>query len=163
MFSVTYDFFLNRYPSGNATLINIIIPASLLLQTFAACHISYYRRKFRKQDDTVYSIHIPPQQHDGNATGTNREPPSVDVQLNTNQYNDILYGVGSMLVFSGFLILLLVASFCVPTILQSNAIYYVAHYIDLVTLFIIHVFMPCLFYKCNPSARLYIKNLFIGQ
>ena len=156
-------FFANRFPSGNVTLINIILPASVLLQSFAACHISYYRRKFRKQDDTVYSIYIPPPQHENNVPNTSRNPPSVDVQLNTNQYNDILYGVGSMLVFSGFLILLLVISFCVPNLFQSNAIFYVVHYIDLVTFFVFNVFIPCLFYICNPSARLYTKKLFMGE
>ena len=158
-----------RFPgtlSSGSFISGIILLSSAFLQLLAVCHISLHRRKYKKQDDTVYSIYIPPPNEDNELELRNQNHLPEPVALNTNSHNPILFDFGCMCVYAIILIFVVIIAFCLPSAFNaknSERIFYVAHFIDLTFFFVLNVVLPCVFYTANDSARNYIKSLFFGK
>ena len=139
-----------------------LFPVSVVLQTFAICHIFFYRRKYQDQDNNVYSIHISPPDEETNEHRNISCPPANDQCLNTRQYNKILYDIEIMIIFAVTLIILVILVNCLPVILTDSSTLYIPHIVEHAVFFTLNIILPCSFYICNCNARLYIKELFMN-
>ena len=147
-------------PTGNTLFVLTVVPATVALQVFAACHITYYKRKYKKEDSTIYPIQIKSEANLPKAEQPNSNPPQASLRLNTSNYNQILFETNSMVIWCAMLIILLLTILCVRTIAKTNEM--LIHISDLIVMFIVNVICPCVFYVCNCNARMYIKRLFIN-
>ena len=156
-------FFFSLYSNqaGPPFYLMALLAASLLLNVFAVSHISYYIRKHRHQDNTVYSIQLRTTANENDAEPRNLNHQPVGLRLNTRMYNQILFEVSTMVIFSSCLILGLIGIFSISIISKSSIIHYVAHFIDLLVMLIINLIFPCTFYVYNHNLRVYIKKLFV--
>ena len=141
----------------------IVVPISIILHIFVASHISYYKRKYQKQDDTVYSIQIQEPINEGDNNFSNSNLKQMPLKLNTRDYNEILYEVSAMIIFSITLIITLLLIICITTTASnmSNGMLYLSHIVDHLLLLTLNVVLPCTLYIFNNNLRLFIKGLFI--
>ena len=128
----------NRFPGEFNNILGVVILLSVVLQSYSAAHISLYRNKYRRQDDTVYSIHIP-SQSDGIETGQRNQIHRQEIgALNTSSHNPILFDIGCMSVYAGILMFVAIIAFCVPNAVEapnSEKIFYFVHSYDLIVFF----------------------------
>lgn len=134
--------------------------SSLILQVYALGHIAYYKWKYCRQDNEVHIFYIAPEAErdvEGQRHSTNKP------NLNNTAYNKLLFEVKTIIIIAimGFIFLL---TMYVVGILQETGynralhlIYYIEDWTGVLAIFII---FPCYFYKCNPEARVYIKQMF---
>ena len=162
---IPYFLISNRFPGEFNNILGVVILLSVVLQSYSAAHISLYRKKYRRQDDTVYSIHIP-SQSDGIEMGQRHQIHRQEIgALNTSSHNPILFDIGCMSVYAGILMFVAIIAFCVPNAVEapnSEKIFYFVHSYDLIVFFSMNVILPSTFFIVAADARKYIKSLFFG-
>ena len=141
----------------------IVVPISIILHIFAASHISYYKRKYQKQDDTVYSIQIRQPTNEDVPDSSNSNLRQIPLKLNTKNYNEILFEVSTMVIFSVTLIISFLLIFCITTTASkmSNGMLYLSHIVDHLLLLSLNIVLPCTLYIFNRNLRLFVKGLFV--
>ena len=138
----------------------IVVPISLVLHMFAAFHISYYKRKYQKQDDTVYSIQLRPQRNDDPDDNKTLNLRKIPLKLNTSNYNEILFEVSTMALFSLVLIIFLILIFCItsPATGMPMGMIYLSHFADTLMMLTLNLVLPCTVCICNRNLRLFVKS-----
>ena len=136
-----------------------MIPLSLVLHVYAAAHISYYKWKYKREDNHVYTITIRP--INGQQGGI-RECPEVN--LNTLIYNEIIYSSMQMLLYTfGFVVILslmVIAWYEDESFFNGSKIPY--YFQDFFIPVLMNVIFPCWFYISNRKARRYLKQFAFG-
>ena len=138
-----------------------MVPTTIAIQIFAACHISYCKRRYEKEDNTVYSIQIRPERNPDESNAINSNPASKPLRLNTNNYNEILFEATTMIMGAATLFMALMILFWATSLSKSNGMW--VYLCNDVWVFIFNVITPCSFYTFNRNARMYIKSLILSR
>ena len=152
---ITTSFFVFPCRSTEAYMIfpYLVVIPSAVFQVFAASHIAYYRLKYKKEDNRVYTIQIRPTKNDDPEQCASQTCTTESLQLNTNKHNKILFYTKSICVF--LVIFSLMLSYYI--IGSTNGINL---FMDVFPLFLCNIIFPCIFYACHRNVRLYIKKIF---
>ena len=133
---------------------------SILIQVYALGHIAYYKWKYCREDNEVHIFYIAPEAErdvEGQRQSTNKS------NLNTTAYNKLLFEVKTLMIFAMLLIIFLLAIYIVGILQETDydrtlhVIYYLQ---DWTPGLVFNLIFPCYFYKCNPEARMYLKQMF---
>ena len=129
---------------------------SVVLQISAMSHICYFRKKYKQQDNTVYSIQIPPTADEENVRSIPNPVPDLP-RINRTRYNQILFEVSTMLAY----VVILISLICILKSTQnSKTALNIKYILDLLIVFVVNVMLPITFFISNRNARMYIKGLF---
>ena len=137
------------------------VPLTVVLHIFVAGHISYYRRKYRQQDRTVFAIQLRCNEEENGQQQMEQYNQSVPIQLNTTRYNKILFEVIYIILNSIFFISIFILWNVISNQHEGHQKLFINYYLfDFFPLFILNVIIPCIYYVRNRNARVYIKTLF---
>ena len=127
---------------------------------YALGHIAYYKWKYCQEDNQVHIFYITPEdERDAEA----QPRSSRNRNLNTTAYNKLLFEVKTIIAIVILLIMLLLTAYIIGNLQGTdyNRALSGSYYIqDWFPGLLVNVIVPFYFYKCNPDARVYLKQMF---
>ena len=150
----------SRSFEGKPVLLMAIVTLSVLLQGIAVGHIIFYKLKFRYLDTRAHPIEINQRNNNIVQNEDLNNHDAQNMQLNTEQYNEISFSIGTIIAWLFVFIFCHVILYNLKSV--SNQNYKFIHYAnDFIPLFITNVIMPCTFFATSHKSRIFIKQLFI--
>ena len=131
----------------------------IIMHTYALGHIAYYKWKYCRQDNQVRIFYIT---SEGGRDAEGQQRSSNNHNLNTTSYNKLLFEVKSMIISAIFLISVLLTRYIIGNLQEKgydralSLSYYIQDWFPGV---VASVLLPFCFYKCNPEARVYFKQM----
>ena len=135
-----------------------IFLGSGLIHVFATVMISYYQRQYQKQDNTVYIIKLQTAESPNSTTSSERVLYETSPQVNTSEYNKILFQVNNMMSIGAYVLITMIV-----TILARNDIPYFNYLQEFLPAIMLGFLIPCIFYVRNSKARLFVKECFVKR
>ena len=136
----------------------MIYLGSGLIHMFAAIMISYYRRKYQKEDTAVYFIKLRVPESPINTNPTDRVVWKTNPQVNTSEYNKILFQVNNMMTIGLYVVVVILFA-----ILAKDNPCYLNYLSDFLAAIMLGIVIPCIFYIRNPKARLFVKECLVRR
>ena len=138
----------------------ILIPGSIIIHVYALGHIAFYKWKYCRQDNQVHIFYITPE---GERDAERQQRSNNNHNLNTTAYNKLLFEVKSIIIAAILLIAFLLTAYIIGNLQEKgyDRALSVSYYIqDWLPGLLANVAFPFYFYKCNPEARMYFKQMF---
>ena len=135
--------------------------SSVIIQVYALGHIAYYKWKYCREDNEVHIFYIAPEA-ERDVEGQRRHSTNKP-NFNNTSYNKLLFEAKTIIILAVVIIIFLLATYIIDNLqekeydLALHVIYYIQ---DWAPGLAVNVIFPCYFYKCNPEARVYLKQMF---
>ena len=152
--------FIHRsFNALNYSNIKIIALISFIIHLTSATLIAYQKRKYQKEDNTVYIIQIPPNSSRSSSVSNGNNGIYNSQTTNTKRYNPILFQLEIIIYVT-----ITLALFLVMTIVSKR---YVNHLSDYAREFLPGIMFsfifPCIFYLRNANFRKFIVSCFVSR
>ena len=137
----------------------IISITNFFIHLTSATLIAYQKKKYQKEENTVYIIRIPPNSSRSGSVSNGNDAIYHSQPTNTQRYNPILFQLENIIFVS-----ITLALFLVMTIVRTR---YVNHLSDYAREFLPGIMFsfvfPCIFYLRNANVRKFIVSCFVSR